>query len=89
MKPIDSITGASQGIIQGAIESGADLKGAISQIIEAARKAAAESGISEEVAVSRSIEGTLNAAESLGADSLARVKETLAALNQDRGLPAH
>ncbi|MBN2186896.1 MAG: MFS transporter [Dehalococcoidia bacterium] len=75
--PLNGISGASQGIIQGAAETGADLGAVSVQTIEAARKAAMESGLSEEPAVAKATEGMLYAAEALGADAVARVKEAL------------
>ncbi|MBT9159370.1 MAG: hypothetical protein DDT27_00493 [Dehalococcoidia bacterium] len=75
--PLNGILGASQGIIQGAVETGAELEAVTEQTIEAARKAAAQLGLSEEVAVAKATEGVLGAAEALGADALARVKGAL------------
>ena len=75
--PLNGISGASQGIIQGAAETGADLRAVTVRTIEAARKAAAQSGISEEAAVAKATEGVLEAAEGIGAEAVARVKEAL------------
>jgi len=76
---LNGILGASQGIIQGAFEAGADLGLVTKRKLEAARKAAAQSGLSEKEAVDKATEGILEAAASLGADALARVKEALSA----------
>ena len=85
----DVILGASQGIIQGAIETGADLSAVTGQIMEAARRVAAQSGISEEAAMAKATEGILEAAGTLGPKAIAQVKEALpieASLNENKGL---
>jgi len=78
MKPIDGIVGASRGIIQGAVETEADLELVTAHVVEAARRAASQTGLSEKTAVAKAIEGALDAAEALGTDTLARVKKALA-----------
>lgn len=75
--PLNGISGASQGIIQGAAETGADLRAVTIQTIEAARKAAAQLGLSEEAAVAKATEGMLEAAKAIGAEALAQVKKAL------------
>lgn len=84
---LNGILGASQGIIQGAFEAGADLGLITKRTLEAAREAAAQSGLSEKEAVAKATEGILEAAAALGADALARVKEALSAeaLPKDTG----
>jgi hypothetical protein len=79
MKPIDGIEGASQGIIQGAVETEADLEVVTAHVVEAARRAASQTGLSQETAVAKAIEGALAAAEALGPDAVAKVKKALAA----------
>ncbi|MCJ7606086.1 MAG: MFS transporter [Dehalococcoidales bacterium] len=75
--PLDSLRGASQGIIQGAAETGLDLGEAAAQTFEAAREIAAETGVSEEAAVSQAVEGVLLAAEEIGPEALAEVVDAL------------
>jgi len=75
--PLNGISGASQGIIQGAVEAGADLNRITSQTIKAARKTATESGLSEEAAVSKATEGALQAAEAIGANTVNQVREAI------------
>ncbi len=82
----NGILGASQGIIQGAFEAGADLGLITKRTLEAARKAAAQSGLSEREALAKATEGILEAAAALGADALAQVKE---ALPKDTEQPEH
>ncbi|MFC1977800.1 MFS transporter [Chloroflexota bacterium] len=77
VNPEDAILGVSQGVIQGAVEKGADLGVVTEQIIKDARKVAAQAGVSEEVAVNKAAEGILEAAEALGADAVAEVAESL------------
>ena len=64
-KPEDAILGASQGIIQGAAETKADLGTATLHAIEAAKRMAAQVGLSEEEAAAKAAEGALQAAERL------------------------
>jgi hypothetical protein len=77
VNPLNGISGTSQGIIQGAVETGTDLHMVTTRTLEAARKAALEAGLSEEVAVSKATEGMLQAAEALGANTITQVKEAL------------
>ena len=69
--------GTSQGIIQGAIETGTDLGMATLQTIEATREVAAHTGLSEETAVAKAAEGVLLAAEAIGPEAVAEVAESL------------
>jgi MFS family permease len=77
IKPLDSLLGASKGIIQGASETGMDLGEATKQTMEAAREIAANTGISEKAAVIQAAEGALRAAEIIGPEAAAEVAEVL------------
>jgi len=77
VNPGDAILGASQGIIQGAAETGTDLGTAALQTIEAAREVAAHTDLSEETAVAKAAEGVLLAAEAIGPEVVAEVAESL------------
>lgn len=74
---LNGISGASQGIIQGAAETKADLGVAALQIIEAAKEIAAQAGLAEEAAVAKAVEGALQAAEAIGPEAVAEVAESL------------
>jgi len=89
LDPLDGIQGASQGIIQGAIETGTDLTAATIQTIEAAKKVAKLSGFNEESAVIKATVGALEAAEAAGPEVVKKVKEALrAAAHKDMEKPA-
>ena len=77
VKPIDGIKGVSQGIIQGAAETGIDLSEATKRILEAARKIAEQMGIPEEEAIIKAAEGVLSAAEEIGPEAAAEVVDDL------------
>jgi len=77
VSPLDGIEGSSQGIVQGAIETGTDLTAATIHTIEAAREVAKLSGISEESAVVKATVGALEAAEAVGPEAVDKVKEAL------------
>jgi len=77
VNPLDAILGASQGIIQGAAETGIDLGEATLQTILVAREVAAQIGLSEGVAVAKAAEGALQAAEAIGPEAVAEVAESL------------
>ena len=49
--PEDAVVGASQGIIQGAVETKSDLSAAVQQTTETAREIATKTGLPEEIAV--------------------------------------
>jgi MFS family permease len=76
-RPEDAILGASQGIIQGAAETSADLGTATLHAIETARRVAAQVSLSEQEAVAKAVEGVLQAADALGPEALARVTESI------------
>ena len=75
--PEDAVLGVGQGIIQGAMESRADLGKAALHTIEAAREVAAQTGLPEEVAVAKVVEGMLQAAEAIGPEATAQVSKSL------------
>ena len=77
VNPLNGILGASQGVIQGAAETGTDLGDATLQTIEAAKEIAAQTGLSEESAVAKAAEGALQAAEAIGPEAVAQVAESL------------
>jgi len=77
VSPMNGVLGASQGIIQGSAETGADLGEATLQTIEAAKEVAAHIGLSEEAAVDKAAEGALQAAEAIGPEAVAEVVEAL------------
>jgi hypothetical protein len=77
VSPMNGILGASQGIIQGASETGIDLGEATFQTIEAAKEVAAHIGLTEEAAVGKAAEGALQAAEAIGPEAVAEVVESL------------
>jgi len=75
--PLNGIQGASQGIIQGAIETGTDLTAATIGTIEAAKEMAKRSGLSEEAAVVKATVGALEVAEAVGPEAVESVREGL------------
>lgn len=77
VNPLNGIQGTSQGIVQGAVETGTDLTAVTIETIEAAREVAKKSGFSEESAVVKATVGALEVAEAAGPKVLDRVKEAL------------
>jgi hypothetical protein len=77
IQPITGITGVSQGVIQGASETGIDLSEATREILKAARKIAKELGVSEEEAIIKAAQGVLTAAEEIGPEAAAEVVDDL------------
>jgi MFS family permease/enamine deaminase RidA (YjgF/YER057c/UK114 family) len=77
VNPLNAISGASYGIIQGAAETGTDLADATRQAIAAAKEVAAQIGLPEESAVAKAAEATLQAAEAIGPEAVAKVVESL------------
>ncbi|MFH1647780.1 MAG: MFS transporter [Chloroflexota bacterium] len=75
--PLEGILGASQGVLQGAAETGADLGETTARTIEAAREVAAQAGIPERAAVIQAAEGVLTAAEAIGPQAVAEVADAL------------
>ncbi|MDD4986211.1 MAG: hypothetical protein PHQ43_10580, partial [Dehalococcoidales bacterium] len=77
--PRDAILGASQGVIQGTVETHGDLLAAAAKTIETAKELAIQSGVPEKLAATEAVEGALQAAESIGSEAVARVKEAIPA----------
>ena len=77
VKPEDAILGASQGIVEGAIETGSDLATTTRQTMEATREVAAQIGLSENGAVNKAAEGALDAAEAIGPEATEEVEKSL------------
>jgi hypothetical protein len=77
VNPLNGVLGASQGIIQGAAETEADLGEAALQTIEAAKEVAAQIGLPKEMVVAKAVEGVLLAAEAIGPEAVAQVAESL------------
>ena len=74
---LDGISGASQGVLEGAIETEADVGAVIGQMVQATKKVAAQSRLSEEAALAQATKVILETTESLGTDALTMVKEAL------------
>jgi hypothetical protein len=77
VSPLTGIQGTSQGIVQGAVETGTDLTAATIQTMEAAKKVAKQSGFSVESAVVKATVGALEAAEAAGPEVVEKVREAL------------
>jgi len=77
VSPLDGIQGSSQGIVQGAIETGTDLTAVTIHTIEAAKEVAKLGGFKEESAVLKATVGALEAAEAAGSEVVAKVREAL------------
>ena len=75
--PLSGIQGASQGVVQGAIEVGGNLTAATIQVIKAARDMVKQAGVSEESAVVKASIGALEAAQAAGPEAVEKVKEAL------------
>jgi MFS family permease len=77
VNPLDGILGVSEGVIQGAMETGADLSETTRKTLEAARKVATSAGVPEGAAMQRAAEGALRAAEGIGLEAVAEVADAL------------
>jgi MFS family permease len=77
LDPINGIRGVSQGIIQGAVETGTDLTETTIQTIEAAKEVAKQSGLREEAAIIKATIGALEVAEVAGSDVVDKVVKGL------------
>lgn len=77
IKPQDIILGASQGIIQGAVETGIDVTSAVKYTLKAVRESAAKIQMPEGEAVSIATRGAMLAAEALGPEVAAEVVEAM------------
>lgn len=75
--PEDNLRGAGHGIVEGAVETGADLSEAVCHAIEAAREVAHDLGLPEDEAAAQAIQGILEAAEAAGPEALAQVRACL------------
>jgi MFS family permease len=77
VNPLDGILGASEGVIQGAAETGADLGEVTRKTLEAVRKTATSAGIPEQAAMQQAAEGALRAAEGISLEAVAEVADAL------------
>ena len=75
--PEDSLKAAGQGVMQGAVETGADLGEVACRAIEAARDVARHIGLPEDIAAIRAAQGILEAAEAVGPEAVAKVQSWL------------
>jgi MFS family permease len=73
----DAILGASQGIVQGAAETGTDITAVTARTLETARKSVEQTGLSEEEAESIAARGVLLTAEALGPEVAAEAVEAI------------
>jgi len=87
--PRQVMLGVGQGVVQGAIESGADLREAVSQGLEGAREASGQVGLDAAVATAWVARGMLEAARAYGPEAVAQVEAALPAepLAADLTLP--
>ena len=69
--------GVSQGIIQGAAETGATLGAVTRQIVKVAKEVAEQTGLSEESALDKAKQGALQAADTIGPEAVDEVKQSL------------
>ena len=83
VNPLNGIHGASQGVIQGAVETGADVTAATRQTIEAAKKVAKLEGLNEDSVILKAIVGALEAAQAAGPEVVESVKKALRTIEQD------
>ena len=81
--PQDAVMGASQGIIQGATETGADVTAATRQTIEAAKKVAKQEGLNEDSMMIKAIVGALEAAQAAGPKVVESVRKALRTTEHD------
>ena len=77
LDPEDNLRGAGHGVVEGAVETGADLSEAVRHVIEAAREVAQDLGLPEDVAAAQAVQGILEAAEAAGPEALAQVRACL------------
>ena len=83
VNPLNGIQGTSQGVVQGAVETGADVTAATMQTIEAAREVAKQTGISEDAAIIKATVGALEAAQAAGPKVVEKVKKALRTSEHD------
>jgi MFS family permease len=84
VNPEDAIIGVSQGLIQAAAETDADLYKVTEQMIKTAKKLPSQTGVPEEVAVNKTIAGIIEAAETLEKKATSQVKEALPVHSQEK-----
>ena len=84
VNPLNGIHGASQGVIQGAVETGTDVTAAMVQTIEAAKEVAKQTGISEDSAITKATVGALEAAQAAGPEVVESVKKALRTTEHDK-----
>ena len=77
VNPGDAILAASQGMVQGAVETKSDIATVVVQTIEAAKEVATQVGLSKEEAAAKAAEGALQAAEAIGLEVAAEVAQAL------------
>jgi len=83
VNPLNGIQGTSQGVVQGAVETGTDVTAAVKETIEAAKEVAKQTGISEDSAVLKATVGALEAAQAAGPEVVESVKEALRTTEDD------
>ena len=83
VNPLDGIQGATQGIIRGAIETGADVTAATRQAIQAAKEVARQTGISEDSAIAKATVGAVEVAQAAGPQVVESVKKALRTTEYD------
>ena len=83
VNPLDGIQGATQGIIRGAIETGADVTAATRQAIQAAKEVARQTGISEDSAIAKATVGAVEVAQVAGPQVVESVKKALRTTEYD------
>jgi len=81
--PLNGVHGASQGIVQGAVETSTDVTAAMKETIEAAKEVAKQTGISEDSAVLKATVGALEAAQAAGPEVVESVKKALRTTEHD------
>ena len=83
VNPLNGVHGASQGVVQGAIETSTDVTAAVRETIEAAKEIAKQTGMSGDSAVLKATVGALEAAQSAGPEVVGSVKEALRTTEHD------
>ena len=83
VNPLNGVHGASQGVVQGAIETSTDVTAAVRETIEAAKKIAKQTGVNEDSAVLKATVGALEVAQSAGEEVVESVKEALRTTEND------
>ena len=73
----DALRGAGYGLVQGAVESGGEIKAGLVQGVEVAREMAEDLGLDPEESASILVEGALLAAEASGEEAVEVVRDAL------------